>query len=194
MIPRRPNLSGLSLNQIEAEAEGRVHRAIQDNLEREREEREQRDHRSPILLDAEPAPPVGRDPETGRFTEGWSGRPKGSLNKATLIARNLLDEQAETFARSLVALALAGDLPALRICSTRLLPARRDLPVDIELPAIVTAQDAVRAAGTVTAMVSEGRLTPSEAQKIASVIETQRRAIETAELERRILILEASVK
>ena len=191
MTPAKPNLSGLSLVQIEAVAETRVHRANQDNLERARDAEANCDRTSPVLSGDEP---LGRDLDTGRFTAGNSGRPRGSLNTSTIIARNLLEEQAETFARSLVALALAGDTQALRVCSTRLLPARRDLPVDIDLPAIVTAHDAVIAAGTVTAMVGEGRLTPSEGQKVASIIETQRRAIETAELERRILILEASVK
>ena len=37
-------------------------------------------------------------------------------------------------------------------------------------------------------------MTPSEGQKLASIIDVQRRAIETGELERRILILEANVK
>ncbi len=46
------------------------------------------------------------------------------------------------------------------------------------------------AAGTVTVMVSEGRLTPSEGQKLCSIIETQRRAIETYDLETRLLALE----
>ena len=194
MIPAKPKLSGLSLDEIEAVAEDRVHRAIQDNMQRDLERQlaapPEEDHKSPILMDAPPPAPVGRDPETGRFVEGWTGRPKGALNKATIIARNLLEDQAETFARGLIALALAGDLQALRVCSTRLLPARRDFPVDVELPAIATAGDALIAAGKITELVSQARLTPSEGVKLASIIETQRRAIETAELERRILVLE----
>jgi hypothetical protein len=190
MTPAKSSLSGLSLAQIEAAAETRVHRAMKDNLEREHAGPPEHDHKSPILMDVPPSVQVGRDPDTGRFTEGWSGRPRGSLNKATIIARNLLEDQAETFARSLIALALAGDTQALRVCSTRLLPARRDLPVDIELPAIVTAHDAMIAAGKVTEMIAQARLTPSEGQKLANIIEVQRRAIETADLERRILQLE----
>ena len=42
----------------------------------------------------------------------------------------------------------------------------------------------------VTSAVADGRLTPDEGQSVASVIEVQRRSIETAEFERRIVALE----
>lgn len=39
--------------------------------------------------------PTGRDPATGRFAPGWSGRPNGALNHATLFARALLEKEGE---------------------------------------------------------------------------------------------------
>ncbi len=136
---------------------------------------------------------AGREPGTGRFATGNPGRPKGARNKVTL-AREFLESESETLVAHVLASALSGDAVAQRACFTRLLPPRRDLPVEFEVPPIVTAFDALRTMGIVTAMVGEGRLTPSEGQKVASIIDIHRRAIETAELERRLLILEANVK
>jgi hypothetical protein len=44
----------------------------------------------------------------------------------------------------------------------------------------------------ITAAVAAGEISADEAQAISSVLETQRRAIETQELETRIAALEAS--
>src|SRR5437867_2181934 len=87
------------------------------------------DHISPIFMDAEPAAdaagqpapppaPIARDPETGQFAAGWTGRPKGALNKSTLLARELLEGEAEHLVRHLIALGLSGDSLALRVAVT----------------------------------------------------------------------------
>jgi hypothetical protein len=52
-------------------------------------------------------------------------------------------------------------------------------------------QTSLIAVGTVTQAVAAGDLTPEEAQSVAALLEIQRRAIETAALERRIAALEA---
>lgn len=136
---------------------------------------------------------AGRDPASGRFGPGNPGRPKGIKSKLTL-AREMLESESEALVAHVLASALAGDPIAQRSCFTRLLPPRRDLHVEVDIPPIVTAADALRTMGVVTAMVGEGRLTPTEGYKLATIIDLQRRAIETCELERRIQILEAGVK
>ena len=78
-----------------------------------------------------------------------------------------------------------------KLCLERLVPLRRERTVEIDLPPIRTARDAAPAAGRITAMVGAGQLTPSEGQMLAGIVETQRRALETADLERRIAALEA---
>jgi hypothetical protein len=45
--------------------------------------------------------------------------------------------------------------------------------------------------GAVTEAVAAGELSPDEGQAVAALLETQRRAIETAKLEERIAALEA---
>ena len=56
-------------------------------------------------------------------------------------------------------------------------------------------RDVVAAAlGAVAGAVAGGDLSPEEEQAVAAVLETQRRAIETAELEARIAALEANTR
>jgi hypothetical protein len=133
-----------------------------------------------------------RDPATGRWAPGNHGRLKGTKNKLT-FAREMLRAESEELVARVLADALNGDAVAQRACLARLLPPRRELPGEVNLPPIVTAHDAMVASGTVTAMVGAGRLAPSEGYRLAGIIEMQRRAIETDTLERRILILERDV-
>lgn len=158
-------------------------------------------HTSPVFMDAEApaegpaaksvadtnsgAAPTGRDPDTGRFAPGWTGRPKGALNNSTLLARALLDSEAEHLVRHLIALAVSGDSLALRVATTRL------LPVHVDLPEVTTAKGAMLAAARVTALVAAGQLTPSDGIKLANLIEVQRRTIETHDLEQRLARIEA---
>jgi hypothetical protein len=62
-------------------------------------------------------------------------------------------------------------------CLERLLPPRKDRPISFELPPIVSADDARRAIGTVLAAVADGRITPSEAVVVTSLIDAQYRAM-----------------
>lgn len=90
-----------------------------------------------------------------------------------------------------VEMALAGDVQAMRIMLDRLWPTRRGRPVEIEMPVLRTPSDAVAALAAIAAAVSAGEVTPDEAQALASLVEAQRRAVETLDLARRIEALEA---
>ena len=87
-------------------------------------------------------------------------------------------------------LALAGDGPVLRAILDRLCPPRKDGPVKMKLPPMQTAADLSAAMSSILAAVAAGQLTPSEAAALAGLVETHRRAIETAELAERIAKLE----
>jgi hypothetical protein len=75
-----------------------------------------------------------------KFKRGESGnpagRPKGALNKITLATQALLDGEAEALTRKAVALAKEGNPMALRLCLERLLPPRKDRPINFTLPKI----------------------------------------------------------
>jgi len=70
------------------------------------------------------------------FRQGTSGnprgRPKGARNRATVTAEALLDGEAEAISRKLIEKALEGDTTALRLCLERILPPRRDRPIQFE--------------------------------------------------------------
>ncbi len=131
--------------------------------------------------------------DRGRFTTGNPGRPKGALNRATLLAQHMLDADTHQIMYALIESGLQGDAASLRLCASRLLPMRRDTPVEFDLPPVETAKDAVAALARVGAEVATGTLTPNEGYKIAAIIDRQRVAIESADLEARIARLEGMV-
>ncbi len=122
-----------------------------------------------------------------------TGRPQGSRNKASLAVDALLDGEAEALTRKAIELALTGDTVALRLCMERICPPRRDRPIKIKMPRMDTPQDVLGAIATVVGAVSRGAITPSEGQALASLIEIQRKAIETVEIEQRLAAVEQSV-
>ncbi|NVK19763.1 MAG: hypothetical protein HWE30_13775 [Methylocystaceae bacterium] len=119
-----------------------------------------------------------------------SGRPVGSRNKATLAIEALLDGQAEGLTQKAIELALEGDLGALRLCLERICPPRKDRPVSLHLPDVQTASDCVQVMAELLKAVGAGDITPEEAPKLSTLIEIQRKTLETQELEQRISDLE----
>ncbi len=132
------------------------------------------------------------------FRKGRSGNPAGrrpgSRNKATIAAAQLLAGEAEGLTRKAVELALEGDAMALRLCVERLLPACRERAVKFALPPIESAADIAAAMKAVTSALADGEITPGEAGRIAGVVDTFVRAIETSDFEERLKELEDSQK
>ena len=119
-----------------------------------------------------------------------AGKPRGTRCKATVAAQALLDGESEALTRKAVSLALAGDMTALRLCLERIVPPRKDSPILVELPVMESAADIPQAMGAILAACAAGELTPTEAQAVAGLVELNRRALETSELESRIAALE----
>ena len=92
--------------------------------------------------------------------------------------------------QAVVTAAVAGDMRAAEILLRRLWPERKGRPLAVDLPPIAGAADLPAAVGAVVQSVAAGDLTPEEGQAIAAILETQRRAIETADLAARIEALE----
>lgn len=124
------------------------------------------------------------------FEAGNPGKPKGARNRATRAAEALLDGESEELTRKAIELAKAGDGTALRLCLERLIPARRDRPVNFDLPAIETANDAAKAMGAILQAVAEGEISPSEGAEVARLLEGYVKTLETADFERRLAALE----
>ena len=133
--------------------------------------------------------------ERGRpFKKGQSGnprgRPRGSRHKVSLAIDNLSEGEAEALTRKAIDLALEGDLIALRLCLERLCPPVKHRPVRIDMPTVESAAEAVGAMTVVLESMSQGEITPGEAQALADVIEQFRRVLEAEELEQRVAALE----
>jgi len=128
------------------------------------------------------------------FAAGNPGKPKGARHKVTLAVESLLEGEAERLTRKAIKLALAGDTTALKLCMERIAPLRKGRPVAITLPEVKIPGDVVGALAAVTAALSDGQLSPAEACEVASVVELQRRAIETQDLEVRLHALEERLR
>jgi len=131
-----------------------------------------------------------------RFKKGQSGnpsgRPIGARNKTTLAVEALLEGEAENLTRAAINKALDGDTTALRLCLERICPVLKDRPVMLAIPSTDTAAGVVQTMNVIIAAVATGDLTPGEGQVLGSLVESQRRAIETENLERRVAALEQS--
>ena len=132
----------------------------------------------------------------GRFVPGRSGNPKGrpigARNKATLFAQALLDGQTEKLVQTAVHKALKGDVPALRLCLDRLIVPLRERPVQVAIPAATNPAGIIPRPAIYLRGHHLGRADPGEAQPLATILEAQRRAMETAALDQRIVALEAA--
>jgi hypothetical protein len=130
----------------------------------------------------------------GRFRKGQSGnpagRPPGARNKATEMAELLLDGEAEALTRRALDLALEGDAAALRLCLDRIIPARRQRAVRLDLAPVASAADLGATMAAITNAAAQGALTPGEAAELARVVEIFVRAVETSDFERRLRQLE----
>lgn len=135
---------------------------------------------------------------SGTFAKGQSGnpkgRPKGIRNATTRMAQTLFDDEADELIRKAIDLAKDGDPVALRLCIERLLPPRKDRPVEIDLPEIEGAPDLTKVISAITQAVGEGEITPSEGSALSGMLETQRRTIETGELAERLEKIEAALE
>ena len=127
------------------------------------------------------------------FEKGRSGNPggrrRGCRNRATLAATALLEGEAEALTRKAVEMALDGDPTAMRLCMERVLAPCRERTVEFNLPPIEGTRNEATSGPSprevawtmdaVTAALAQGEITPGEAEKIAGVVDTFVRAIET---------------
>ena len=128
------------------------------------------------------------------FKPGQSGNPRGKppgVRHAALLALDAIGaEGAADIMRAVVEAARGGDMRAADILLRRLWPERKGRPVLLDLPAVRTPGDIAHALGSVAGAVAGGELSPEEGAAVAAILETQRRAVETVELERRLAALE----
>jgi hypothetical protein len=133
-----------------------------------------------------------------RFQKGESGnptgRPRGVLNHATLLAQELLAARVESIAGKLIELAEGGDMRAIRVCMERLMPVIKDQPIAMELPPIEKPADSVAAAAAIAAAVAAGELTAAEAARLAKVVDVYVHALDSKGFDERLGKLEKEIR
>lgn len=122
------------------------------------------------------------------------GRILGSRNQTTLWLDVVGHENIEKAIRKVGEKAVEGDMRAASVLLARAWPRRRGNPVEIDLPPVNEASGIVKAQAELVACVARGELTTEEAASISSLLENQRRAIETSDHARRIEELESRKK
>ncbi len=115
-----------------------------------------------------------------------AGKPRGARHKTTLAVQALLDGEAETITRKVIEAAKSGDMAAIRLVLERILPARKDAPISLSLPQVNSIEDIAISMAAVMQAVGNGELTPQEGQAVASLLEQQRKCMETSVLERKL--------
>jgi hypothetical protein len=77
----------------------------------------------------------------------------------------------------------------LKFFLSRILP--RERPIRIDLPRMEFADDAVETLGLIVGAVSEGSISPGEGADVANLVNSYTRAIDNADLVKRMDALEA---
>jgi hypothetical protein len=126
------------------------------------------------------------------FAKGNGGRRPGSKNRCSLILASLLEGEEEQLVRKAIEIAKAGDVQMLKFLLGRILP--RERPVRFDLPQMEFADDAVEALGSIACAVSEGSISPSEGADLATLVNSYVRAIDMADVVKRLDALEAKIR
>lgn len=133
------------------------------------------------------------------FQQGQSGnpngRPAGSQNKRTQLAK-YLEPYAEELIAKAVELARGGDVNALRLCIERLIPKASQESVNLnfntaEINNIEYLMDFGR---KILNAVANGEITPEIAKTLTSVADTHRRLIEHGELKLKLEEIERAIR
>lgn len=137
-----------------------------------------------------------RVPPNTAWKKGESGNPKGkpagTLNKKTLLAMALLENDLEAITKVVINAAKGGDMQAARFIVERMVPPMRERPITIDLPVVDSSAGVSAAQQAILDAVARGELLPAEATTLAGIVEMRRKSIETEDLELRITALEKS--
>ncbi len=131
-------------------------------------------------------------PRKGGFQKGNSGRPKGSRNKASILAEKILSKDIKAIAEVVTKAAKEGDLTAARLCIERLVAPAKQRLVSFQMPEIKTVDDVAGAMQALWSAVSTSAITIDEMLALTAVLEKHSTIIQANELEKRIIALEKS--
>jgi hypothetical protein len=152
--------------------------------------------KKPAVIECVPenAGPIQAPSRRGQFRKGESGnpagKPRGTRNRVTVIAEQLMNEDIELIIKAVTEAAKAGDMTAAKIVLDRVVPVRKGNFVSFQLPPIRSAAEALNASNGVLSACASGQITPQEAAEINNLIGSHIKLIEVLDLEKRIERLE----
>ena len=118
------------------------------------------------------------------------GRPRGSKNKTTVVAQELLESYAAPVVRKVIHMAILGDTTAQKMCMERIMPVRRDQTVKFGPLPTATAAEVSKATERVVQNVAAGKIPIAQGLAMCDLLEMRRRAVETESLDGRVRNLE----
>ena len=137
---------------------------------------------------------TGEMQENGRFKKGKSGnprgKPKGAKHKASLMAEMLFETEIKAVCHHVINQAKEGNMQAAKIILDRLLPPKKDRPINFKLPMINNAADALRAGKLICHAVGNGEITPLEGESLSKMVEIQAKNIELFDFGTRLEAIE----
>jgi hypothetical protein len=135
---------------------------------------------------------------SGKFRKSQSGNPngktKGTKNRATLAAEQLLQGDLDNICRRLIEEDLIGNMQAIKLVLDRVLPPKKDRVIDVQLPKLQTTDDAVNAISIIIDPVASGEITPSEGEAMSRDVDAFIKTFQAHEIEKRVSMLEQGVK
>ena len=121
------------------------------------------------------------------------GRPRGSRNKRSRVAQQLLYEHSESLVRKAMVEALKGDAPLLRTLLPYVLPRWKDAPVQTGKLPTRTVADLSQALDAILQRVSVGELSVQDGRTLADLISTKVSVLVNVEFEERLNKLEIAL-
>jgi Family of unknown function (DUF5681) len=120
--------------------------------------------------------------ENGRFKKGKSGnpggKPKGARHKASMMAEMLFENEIAAVCHQVIDQAKEGNMQAAKIILDRLLPPRKDRPINFKLPFIQNTADALEASRLICHAVGNGEITPLEGESLSKIVEIHAKNID----------------
>jgi hypothetical protein len=87
-------------------------------------------------------------------------------------------------------MALQGDSTAMRLCVERMLPLSKESRIGLKIAKVSTIAEVATELNRVLQAVGRGVITPEQGQRLADLLQSRGRIIESQELEARLYALE----
>src|SRR5471030_1980171 len=138
---------------------------------------------------------IERD-SNGQFVKGnrgGPGRPRSVVSRGAVVLDEMGADAGKQIVQVMLDKALDGDMRAADLLLSRIWPARRGRPVEIDTTPIKSVSDYVAAATGVTNAVMRGEMTAHEGRAVSSMLELQIKTIDYADITLQITELREEV-